>query len=113
LAVGRPGAWPEDWEGEEPPELPTGEVIRVDEETWSAVLDFRPAHVVDMGCCCEDGIGAPYLLAWQNGDGCFLRELTEEEAIELQTACLAAQSEAQALHESSHVEPMQLGLWQD
>lgn len=116
LKSGPPGAWPDDADESEPPELPTGCIVEVDEELWVSVIDMRPAHVVHMGCCCEEGIGAPYLLAWEAENGYFLRELTEAEAIALQQACLAAQDEATAAAAPiAPAEPAttQLGLWQE
>lgn len=116
LKSGPPGAWPDDADESDPPELPTGCIVEVDEELWASVIDMRPAHVVRMGCCCEEGIGAPYLLAWEAENGYFLRELTEAEAIALQQACLAAQDEAKtAAAPIAPAEPAttQLGLWQE
>ena len=111
LAAGRRGKWLDEWDAEDAPELPVGKVIPVEEVLWGAILDFRPAHVVGRGCCCEDGIGAPYLLAWQNEEGCFLRELSDEESYELQRACLDAQAEAEARQTALRIEETQLGLW--
>lgn len=114
LMAGPPSDWPHHGEQDEPPELPTGRIVQVDEELWAWVLDLRPAHVVRMGCCCEEGIGAPYLLAWEADGECFLRELTEREALDLQQACLAAQREvAQPTRSNGSSEPAttQLGLW--
>ena len=116
LMSGPSGNWPDDSDESEPPELPTGCIVEVDEELWASVIDMRPAHVVRMGCYCEEGIGAPYLLAWEAENGYFLRELTEAEAIALQQACLAAQDEAKkAAAPIAPTEPAttQLGLWQE
>jgi hypothetical protein len=111
LTIAPRGAWPSDWDDEEPPELPTDRVVCVAEEIWSAVLDFRPAHVVGMGCDCEPGAGAPYLFAWQDAEGLYLRELTHQEAVELQQACLAAQREAAPAQQASRSPPGQRVLW--
>lgn len=116
LMSGPAGNWPDDSDESEPPELPTGCIVEVDEELWASVIDMRPAHVVRMGCYCEEGIGAPYLLAWEAANGYFLRELTEAEAIALQQACLAAQDEAtEAPAPIAPAEPAttQLGLWRE
>lgn len=116
LKSGPPGAWPDDSDETEPPELPTGCIVEVDEELWASVLDMRPAHVVRMGCCCQEGVGAPYLLAWEAENGYFLRELTESEAVTLQRACLAVQDEATAAAApNAPADPAttQLGLWQE
>jgi hypothetical protein len=111
LAVGRRAEWPDEWHGNDAPELPAGKVIPVSEDLWEAVLDVRPAHVVGRGCCCEEGIGAPYLLAWQNEEGCLLRELSDEEAYELQRACLDAQAEEASRHNPQLACETQMGLW--
>lgn len=112
LACGPKGKWPGDWDEEdEPPELPVGQIILVEEAIWSWALDLRPAHVVDMGCCCQEGIGAPYLLAWQNEHGCFLRELSDDESYALQEACLAAQRESADARKVTSDSQSQLGLW--
>lgn len=112
LMTAQPGDWPEDWHDEGPPELPTGCVVQVDEELWTDVLDLRPAHVVQIGCCCEEGVGAPYLLAWQSDNGFFLRELTDDEALELQRACLDSQREQESAPTTAPTTPhTQLGFW--
>ncbi len=105
------GPWPDACDDSECPEFPVGNVIGVDEDMWLAVLELRPAHVVGQGCCCEEGIGAPYLLAWCHEDGCFLRELGEEEAVELQRACLAAQAKWETQRSESAIPQTQLDLW--
>jgi len=112
LMSGPAGEWPTDWDEDEPPELPTGCVIQVDEDLWVSVLDVRPAHLVAQGCWCEAGTAAPYLMAWQTDDRFFLRELTEGESIELQQACLASQ---QRSAKAAEPEPLalQLGLWHE
>lgn len=94
--------WQDDWADEDDAVLPEGQVIPVDVDTWNSLLDIRPAHVVGEGCCCEEGVGAPYLLAWASpaGHGLYLRELTEKEAVQLQALCLAAQAETQAIAEA-------------
>ena len=101
LMVGPRGDWPEECEGVDPPELAIGHVVAVDKTLWTSVLDLRPAHVVGGDCACEEDEGAPYLLAWQTAGQCFLRELDEREARALQDACLAAQAEQAAGHEST------------
>jgi hypothetical protein len=101
LMVGPRGAWPEEWEGVDPPELAIGHVVPVDETLWTSVLDLRPAHVVEFGCDCEADVGAPYLLAWQAAGQCFCRELSDSEARALQATCLAAQAEQAADHETT------------
>jgi hypothetical protein len=101
LMVGPRAAWPEEWEGVDPPELPIGHVVPVDETLWTSVFDLRPAHVVGFGCDCEADEGTPYLLAWQTAGKCFLRELCDNEARALQAACLAAQAEQAADHETT------------
>lgn len=103
--------WPETCEDSECPEFPVGTVVLADEDLWLAMLELRPAHVLEYDCCCEDGIGAPYLLAWQRDDGCFLRELSESEAIDLQRACLAAQAEREAQRPAAPSPQTQLDLW--
>jgi hypothetical protein len=113
LITGPSANWPDDWDNDEPPELPTGRIVQVDEELWNDVLECRPAHVVQFGCCCEEGIGAPYLLAWQSEAGFFLRELTDKEALELQRICLDAQRETvPAPSPTANDSPQtQLGFW--
>lgn len=110
LAAGRRAEWPDEWDGNDAQELPVGKVIPVNEELWEAVLDLRPAHVVGRGCCCEEGIGAPYLLAWQYDEGCFLRELSDEESYELQRTCLDARAEQDSRQNAQQVSETQLGL---
>ena len=87
------GRWSDEWAEHDDFEMPVGRVVSVDADTWSSVLDIRPAHVIDEGCCCEEGEGAPFLLAWQCRDEFLLRELTDEEARRLQQLCLACQVE--------------------
>jgi len=101
LMSGPQGAWLDPWPGEDAPDLPSGRVIAVDEELWLAVLELRPAHIVgaDDDDCeddCEDDIGAPYLLAWQDDNGCYLRELDDEEALQLQRLCLESRNKDEA-----------------
>ncbi|HEV2971090.1 MAG TPA: hypothetical protein VGY55_14045 [Pirellulales bacterium] len=85
--------WSDEWATSDDFEIPAGRLVSVDADLWSAVLDIRPAHVIREGCCCEEGIGAPYLLAWRIGDEFLLRELTDDEARKLQELCLDTQSE--------------------
>jgi hypothetical protein len=93
LMNGPTGAWLDPWPGEDAPDLPCGFVIEVDEDLWCAVLDFRPAHIVGASDdACEHDIGAPYLLAWRNEQGCYLRELSDEESLQLQRLCLETRS---------------------
>ena len=96
---GRRSLWLDEWATEDDFEIPAGRMVSVDADLWSAVLDIRPAHVVGEGCCCEEGIGAPYLLAWKSGDEFLLRELTEEQACKLQELCLACQAVETARHD--------------
>lgn len=98
LRSGPRGEWQDDWADEDDARLPEGQVIAVAADLWDGILQIRHAHVIGEGCCCEEGIGAPYLLAWlgPKGEECFLRELAEEEAVALQRLCLAAQAEGQA-----------------
>lgn len=94
LMSGPQGAWLDPWPGEDAPDLPSGRVIALDEALWLAVLEFRPAHIVGASDDdCEDDIGAPYLLAWQDDNGCYLRELDDEEAFQLQRLCLESHSQ--------------------
>lgn len=111
LTSGECGPWPDECEDSECPEFPVGAVIAVDEDSWLVVLELRPAHVVGHDCCCEDGIGAPYLLAWRREAGCFLRELSDDEAVDLQRACLAAQAEREAQRPAALTPQTQLDLW--
>ncbi len=85
--------WSDEWTDRDDFEIPVGKIISVDADMWSSVLDIRPAHIIGEGCCCEAGIGAPYLLAWQSGEEFLLRELTDEQAYRLQELCLADQAE--------------------
>ncbi len=56
--------WSDAWATDELLDLPMGKAIAVDEALWSSVLELRPAHVVGLqDCACEEGEGAPYLLA--------------------------------------------------
>jgi hypothetical protein len=91
LCGGRRGTWSDEWAERDDCELPVGRVISVTGEIWSAMLDIRPAHVIDFGCCCEEGEGSPYLLAWETESEYLLRELSDEEARRLQILCLAKQ----------------------
>ena len=91
--------WSDEWATGDDFEIPAGRLVSVGSDLWSAVLDIRPAHVIGEGCCCEEGIGEPYLLAWRNGDEFMLRELTDEEARKLQELCLACQAEEAARQE--------------
>lgn len=102
---------PTEWDEDEPPELATGCIIEVDQEIWNWFVEYRPAHVVNGGCCCEAGFASPYLLAWQTEEGNFVRELTDGEAVELQQACLTAHCLANAGETGPTA--MQLGLWRD
>jgi len=111
LTSGRVTDWSSEWDGVDAPDLPTGTLVRVDQILWSSVLDLRPAHVVEQGCDCEPGVGAPLLLAWHDADGWFLRELSSEEALALQEACLAAQSERARLQQTTLVKRTQQALW--
>lgn len=97
LMDGPRGTLPEDWgEEDEPSELPAGEVLVVCADHWMWLVEYRPAHIVGYGCDCEPGIGAPYLLAWQEGEYFLVRELSDEESTALQAACLKAQAEEDA-----------------
>jgi len=109
LMNGPKGAWLDPWPGEDAPDLPSGRVIAVDEELWLAVLELRPAHIVGADDC-EDDIGAPYLLAWQDDNGCYLRELDDEEAFQLQRLCLASRSQDEAPL-AAQQPTMQQSLW--
>jgi hypothetical protein len=114
LTQGRRSAWSDDWATEDDFESPAGRLVPVDADLWAAVLDVRPAHVIGEGCECEEGIGAPYLLAWRDSDEFLLRELTEEEARTLQALCLAVQAGNSARQERAAVESQaeaQLGLF--
>ena len=105
----------DEWATDDDVEIPAGRMVAVDADMWSAVLDIRPAHVVGEGCCCEEGVGAPYLLAWRSGDEFLLRELSDEEARKLQELCLACQDGREHLSFSdgqSHFQSqIQLGLF--
>jgi hypothetical protein len=103
--------WRERMEQDDPPELPTGRIIKVDEDLWLSFVDSRPSHVVERGCDCEGGIGAPFLFAWDNNEGFFLRELTDAESLELQRLCLADQAETASADEPADASATQLGLW--
>lgn len=97
LMSGPRGAWLDPWPGVDAPDLPSGRVIAVDEALWLAVLELRPAHIVGADDDdCEHDIGAPYLLAWQDDNGCYLRELDDEEAFQLQRLCLESRSQDEA-----------------
>ena len=85
--------WSDEWATGDDFEIPAGRLVSVGADLWSAVLDIRPTHVIGEGCCCEEGIGEPYLLAWHSGDEFLLRELTDQEARKLQKLCLASQAE--------------------
>ena len=90
------GLWLDDWnEAEEldEVELPVGRVFSVCADLWDTFVNIRPSHVVGGGCDCEEGVGAPYLLAWQSETEFLVRELGDEEALRLQELCLAAQAE--------------------
>lgn len=116
LMSGPPGVWPDEECYTGFPELPTGFVVPVDEEIWADVVDLRPSHVVRMGCCCGEESGTPELLAWESGSSYFLREMTEQEAGELQAACLAQQRAAAVACSQKpavETEATQLGLWQE
>ena len=73
--------------------MPTGRIISVSRDIFESVLDTRPAHVVGDNCCCEAGMGMPFLLAWQTEREFLLRELNYEEARQLRKFCLASQAE--------------------
>ena len=92
--------------------MPIGRIVSLDPDLWGSILDFRPAHVIREGCCCEEGEGAPYLLAWRTETEFLLRELTDEEARLLQSLCLANQGELRP-HQTTDVAPAstQLGLF--
>jgi hypothetical protein len=90
------GVWLDEWnEAEELDlvELPVGRVFSVCADLWDAFVNIRPSHVVGAGCDCEEGVGAPYLLASQSETEFLVRELGDEEALRLQELCLAAQAE--------------------
>lgn len=90
------GVWLDEWnEAEELDvvELPVGRVFSICADLWDAFVNIRPSHVVGAGCDCEEGVGAPYLLAWQSETEFLVRELGDEEALRLQELCLAAQAE--------------------
>lgn len=113
LTQGEPAKWQVEWDEGDAPELPTARIIEVGPKLWNSMLDLRPAHVVSLGCCCEAGIGAPYLLAWRVEDVCFLRELTDEEALALQRTCLDATCAEPMCREESPSSQTQLGFWQE
>jgi hypothetical protein len=73
------------------------DLVSVDVNLWSAVLDARPAHVIHAGCDCEEDMGSPYLLAWRDGDEFLLRELTTDDAYDLQHLCMRARMTADVL----------------
>lgn len=104
LAQGPRGFWRDDMAERDDFELPVGQIIQMDGQMWEDALGIRPAHVVDEGCCCEDGIGAPYLLAWEKEGEYFLRELSEDESVRLQTLCLAAVEEVRSKREDAERE---------
>lgn len=90
------GVWLDEWnEAEELDvvELPVGRVFSVCADLWDAFVNIRPSHVVGAGCDCEEGVGAPYLVAWQSETEFLVRELCDEESLRLQELCLAAQAE--------------------
>jgi hypothetical protein len=90
------GVWLDEWnEAEELDvvELPVGRVFSVCADLWDAFVNIRPSHVVGAGCDCEEGVGAPYLLAWQSETEFLVRELGDAEALRLQELCLAVQAE--------------------
>lgn len=111
LTQGSRGVWLEEWAEHDDFEMPTGRVVPVDAQLWTDVLDIRPAHVVGEGCCCEEGEGGPYLLAWHCGEEFLLRELSDEEARQLQELCLAAQDEQTQQQPSAPSAATQLGLF--
>lgn len=96
LCEGPRGVWLDEWFYDEDFEMPWGHVIPVNSETWHNLLNIRFAHVIGEGCCCEDAMGWPYLLAWQSGAEFLLRELTIEEADRLRELCRAHQMEQAA-----------------
>jgi hypothetical protein len=111
---GPPTPWSDEWATGDDFEIPAGRLVSVGADLWSAVLDIRPAHVIGEGCCCEEGVGEPYLLAWRSGDEVMLRELTDGEARKLQVLCLACQAEEAARHENQACQATvesQLGLF--
>lgn len=114
LSHGRRTAWRDEWATADDFEIPAGRLVSVSDDLWRTVLEFRPVHVIGDGCCCEEGIGAPYLLAWQSGDEFLIRELADEEALKLQELCLAAQAEEspqRALAPAAATDQAQLGLF--
>ncbi len=94
-------------------ELPVGRVFSVCADLWDAFVNVRPSHVVGLGCDCEEGVGAPYLLTWQSESEFLVRELSDVEAIRLQELCLAAQAEYtnQATPQAAANVQSQLGLF--
>jgi len=116
LAEGPRGVWLDEWSERDDFEMPIGRIISVDAQMWSDALDIRPVHVVGDGCCCEDGVGAPYLLAWEAKGEFFLRELTEDESVRLQMLCLQALDESERERENlerekERAQAKQLGLF--
>ena len=93
LSMGMPQPWQDDWTDGDDCELPIGRIVSVGPDLWGSILDIRPAHVVGEGCCCEEGEGAPYLLAWRTESKCVLRELTDEESRSLQSLCLNSRAD--------------------
>jgi hypothetical protein len=111
------GLWLDQWnEAEELDmlEIPVGRVFSVSSDMWQAIVDVRPAHVIDTGCDCEPEMGQPYLMAWRTESECLLRELDDEEARRLQELCLEWQAEeaAKPVQQTSDTPaPSQRGLF--
>lgn len=110
------GLWLDEWNGAEEldvVELPVGRVFSVCADMWDAFVNIRPSHVVNAGCDCEEGVGAPYLVAWQSENEFLVRELDDEEALRLQELCLAAQAEQadKVAHQAEASVQSQLGLF--
>ncbi len=99
LMQGRRSSWSDDWATNDDFVIPEGRLVSVDADLWAAVLDVRPAHVVGEGCDCEEDMGPPYLLAWRDGDKFLLRELTRDEAYEIQHLCMRARFAADVLEQ--------------
>lgn len=86
-----------DPEEEEPPLLPTAQIHALaDVDLFDWFISLVPLHVVDGACDCEPEAESPYVLAWQNELGCFVRQLTAEESRLLQMACVASRNAVEA-----------------
>jgi hypothetical protein len=110
----RRGMWLDEFVNEDDFEIPESLVFSVDGDLWMTVLDVRPAHVVGEGCCCEEDMGSPFLLAQRTEREFLLRELADEESHQLQELCLACQAErADAAAQDALLAPgqAQLGLF--